>query len=74
MNQDHPDENDDTLPEYDFAHAVRGTHHKDYKEGTNVIFLDADLAKVFKDSDSVNRVLRLLLNLAKDNIGTNRPA
>ena len=74
MKQNHPEENDDILPEYDFTHAVRGTHHEAYKEGTNVIFLDADVAKIFKDSDSVNRVLRLLLNLAKDNVGTNRPA
>ena len=61
------------LPEYDFAHGVRGKHHEAYKAGTNVIFLEPDLAKVFKDSDSVNRVLRLLLSLAKENV-TNTPA
>ena len=69
-----PEEADDMLPEYDFAHGVRGKHHEAYKAGTNVIFLDSDLAKVFKDSDSVNRVLRLLLNLANENVATNRPA
>jgi len=42
----------DILPEYDFAHGVRGKHHEAYKAGTNVIFLESDLAKVFKDSDS----------------------
>ena len=62
------------LPEYDFTNAVRGKHHEAYQAGTNVVFLEPDIAKVFKDSESVNRVLRLLLNLAKENVATNKPA
>ena len=69
-----PEGDEDMLPEYDFAHGVRGKHHEAYKAGTNVIFLEPDLAKVFSDSASVNRVLRLLLNLAKENVSTDRPA
>ena len=69
-----PDEDEDMLPEYDFSHGVRGKHHEAYKAGTNVVFLEPDIAKVFKDSDSVNRVLRLLLNLANENAAPNRPA
>ena len=69
-----PEEDHDILPEYDFAHGVRGTHHEAYRAGTNVVFLDPDLAQVFKDSDSVNRILRLLLNLAKENVSSNKPA
>jgi len=69
-----PEEDEDMLPEYDFAHGVRGKHHEAYKAGTNVIFLEPDLAKIFGDSALVNRVLRLLLNLAKENVSTNRPA
>ena len=65
---------EEILPEYDFAHGVRGKHHKAYQAGTNVIFLEPDLAKVFKDSDAVNRVLRLLLDLAKENVATDRSA
>ena len=68
-----PEGDEDILPEYDFAHGVRGKHHEAYKAGTNVIFLEPDLAKVFKDSASVNRVLRLLLDVAKENVPTNRP-
>ena len=68
-----PEDDADMLPEYDFANGVRGKHHEAYKAGTNVIFLEPDLAKIFKDSDSVNRVLRLLLSLAKENV-TNTPA
>jgi len=68
-----PEVGEDMLPEYDFANGVRGKHHEAYKAGTNVIFLEPDLARVFSDSASVNRVLRLLLNLAKENVAMNRP-
>jgi hypothetical protein len=68
-----PEEDESILPEYDFAHGVRGKHREAYKAGTNVIFLEPDLAKVFRDSDSVNRVLRLLLNLAKENVAEKKP-
>jgi hypothetical protein len=59
-------------PEYDFSSGVRGKHHDAYKAGTNVVFLDADVAKVFTDSKSVNRALRLLLDLAKQQISSKR--
>jgi len=68
-----PEPDEDMLPEYDFTHGVRGKHHEAYKAGTNVIFLEPDLAKVFTDSAHVNRVLRLLLDLARENVRTNRP-
>lgn len=74
MNQDvNPEANDDMLPEYDFSNGVRGKHHEAYKAGTNVILLEPDVAKVFPDSAAVNRVLRLLLTLAKDNVSANKP-
>lgn len=72
MHPSHPDEKDDILPEYDFGNAVRGKHHQAYKAGTNVVFLDPDVAKVFKDSESVNRALRLLLSLAQETV-TSKP-
>src|ERR1017187_3397579 len=56
---------DDMRPEYDFSGGARGKHHVAYKAGTNVVFLDPDVAKAFTDSSSVNRALRLLLDLAK---------
>jgi hypothetical protein len=74
MNQKvNPEADDDMLPEYDFSHGVRGKHHEAYEAGTNVVFLEPELAKVFKDSASVNRVLRLLLTLAKENVSTDKP-
>lgn len=55
-------------PEYDFSKGVRGAHYQAYSAGTNVIFLEPDVAKVFKDSDSVNRILRLLHQLARKSV------
>lgn len=69
-----PDANDDDmLPEYDFTKGVRGKHHAAYKTGTNVVFLDPDVAAAFADSTSVNQALRLLLKLAKTRIPAGRP-
>ena len=65
-------EDDDLEPEYDFSGAVRGKYYQRYKEGTNVVLLDADVAQAFKDSESVNRALRLLLDLAKQEIPQSR--
>ena len=52
--------------EYDFSSGIRGKHHAAYKAGTNVVFLEADVAQAFPDSSSVNRALRLLLQLARE--------
>ena len=59
MKQAHnSDENDELRPEYDFSGGVRGKHYEAYRKGTNVVFLDPDVAQVFKDSASVNQALR----------------
>ena len=58
-------EDDALRPEYDFSNAVRGKYFQRYQEGSNVILLDPDVARSFKDSGSVNRALRLLLELAQ---------
>ena len=69
MNQHvHQNDNDEIRPEYDFSHGVRGKHFEAYRAGTNVVFLEPDVAKAFADSASVNQVLRLLLQLARTNI------
>ncbi|MGA2902262.1 MAG: hypothetical protein ABSD98_00400 [Candidatus Korobacteraceae bacterium] len=60
--------------EYDFSAGARGRHHEQYKAGTNVVFLDPDIAMVFKDSESVNRALRLLLDLARNQLPPDRAA
>lgn len=57
---------DEVRPEYDFSGGVRGKHHLAYKAGTNVVLLEDDVAEACPDSPSVNRALRLLMDLAKE--------
>jgi len=51
--------------EYDFSKGVRGKYAKRYKEGTNIVLLDPDVARVFKTPASVNKVLRSLAEIIK---------
>jgi hypothetical protein len=51
--------------EYDFRKGVRGKYKKKYKEGTNIVLLDPDVAKVFKTPKSVNQALRSLAEIIK---------
>ena len=53
------------LAEYDFSNAVRGKYYESYKQGTNVVLLDADVAEVFPSAAAVNDALRLLVALAE---------
>jgi hypothetical protein len=55
---------DDMRSEYDFSDGVRGKHNRAYQKGTNVVLLEPDVAEVFKDSKSVNRALRVLIDVA----------
>ena len=50
----------DLLDEYDFSKGVRGKYAQRYQEGTNIVRLDDDVAKIFPDAKSVNAALRAL--------------
>jgi hypothetical protein len=50
--------------EYDFSGAVRGKYSKKFARGTNIVVLDPDVAKVFKNSREVNSILRTLTKIA----------
>ena len=59
--------NDELRPEYDLSQlkgGVRGKYASKYKERTNLILLSPDVAEVFKDNESVNEALRLLMKIA----------
>ena len=56
---------DDLASEYDFRGGVRGKYARRYAEGSNVVVLEADVAKVFPDSGSVNEALRALVRIAE---------
>jgi hypothetical protein len=51
-------------PEYDFSKGVRGKYFQRYRKGDNVILLEPDVARVFKNSEAVNEALRGLLKVA----------
>ena len=53
---------DEMRPEYDLRGGVRGKYYERYKQGTNVVLLEPDLAKVFRDSATVNEALRRYLS------------
>jgi hypothetical protein len=55
----------DMLEEYDFSKGVRGKYTKRYTEGTNVVVIEPDIAKIFPDHDSVNQALRSLVEIIR---------
>jgi hypothetical protein len=57
---------DEMRPEYDFRGGVRGKYAARYAEGTNVVLLDPDVAEVFADSEAVNRALRALAEIIRE--------
>ena len=58
------EEEDDLRLEYDFSQmkgGVRGKYVERYRQGTNLVLLDPDVAAAFPDAKAVNDALRLLL-------------
>jgi hypothetical protein len=66
MSQEH--EPDTMREEYDFSGGMRGKHYQVYRQGTNVVLLEPDVAAVFKDAATVNAALRMLANIAKESV------
>jgi hypothetical protein len=58
--------NDEILPEYSLKGGVRGKYAARYAAGTNLVRLDADVAAVFPDSDSVNPALRAIAGIIQE--------
>lgn len=59
--------------EYDFASikgGVRGKHAKRYREGTNIVLLEPDIAEAFPNDEAVNQALRGILNTTRAVRGT----
>ncbi len=55
---------EDTMrPEYNFSKGVRGKHAARYAEGTNVVVLEADVAREFRTTEQVNETLRAVSKL-----------
>jgi hypothetical protein len=59
---------DDLRPEYDLSRlkgGVRGKYYRRAVQGSNLVLIEPELAKIFPDAESVNRALRLLVDAAE---------
>jgi len=63
------EQEDELRPEYDLSpllkKAVRGKYAERYKQGTNLVRLEPDVAAAFPTAEAVNEALRLVMQLAK---------
>ena len=51
--------------EYDFSRGVRGKYARRFAQGTNVVVLESDVARVFPSSKIVNSSLRALAGIIR---------
>jgi len=72
MSQANKPDADEMKPEYDIRGGVRGKYYERYRQGTNVVLLEPDVAAVFHDSESVNRALRMLIDVARGEVSLTR--
>ena len=63
-----PIDKDEMRDEYDIRGGVRGKYYERYRQGTNMVALDEDVAAVFRNSQSVNQALRMLIDLARKQV------
>ena len=59
---------DDLRPEYDFTQmkgGIRGKYIERYRQGTNLVLLDPDVAQAFPNDKAVNEALRSLIQVAQ---------
>jgi len=58
-----PDElEEDDIPETDFSGGIRGKYYERAIQGSNVVLLEPDVARVFRDSAVVSQALREYLS------------
>jgi hypothetical protein len=69
MNKRRSKGSDELRPEYDMRQllkgSVRGKYAKGFHAGTNLVLLDPDIHKAFRDERAVNEALRLVIELRK---------
>ena len=61
-------DNDDLRPDYDFASmkgGVRGKYFRRFREGTNIVLVEPEVAEAFPTEDAVNEALRGVLNTTR---------
>jgi hypothetical protein len=60
---------DDLRPEYDLGallkDGIQGKYADRFREGSNLVLLDRDIAEAFPSDEAVNTALRLVIQLKK---------
>jgi hypothetical protein len=67
---------DDQRPEYDLSQlkgGVRGKYLQRYRSRLHLVRLDADVASAFPSEEAVNRALRMLAELARQQAAPSNP-
>jgi len=54
---------DEMRNHYDFSDGVRGKYARRYAEGSNVVLLDPDVARLFPNGEAVNETLRTVAEI-----------
>ena len=71
------DRSDGLRPQYDLGTllktGVQGKYARRYREGTNLVLLDRDVAEAFPTPEAVNETLRLVLQLTRLRAARKRP-
>jgi hypothetical protein len=65
-------EPDELRPEYrreDLGKGVRGKYFESYQEGSNLVLLNPEVAKVFPTEAAVNKALKSLIDVAQKSTG-----
>jgi len=69
---------DELRPEYDLRQllkgGVRGKYARRYQAGTNLVLLDPEVRRAFRNERAVNDALRLVIELRKIQSGQTRAA
>jgi hypothetical protein len=63
------EDDEDMREEYDFSKGVRGKYAERFASGSNIVVLEPDVAEVFPDSESVNKALRTIADIARERAG-----
>ena len=56
---------DEMRDHYDFTGGVRGKYARRYAEGSNVVVLDPDVARLFPNRAAVNETLRAVAQIVQ---------
>ena len=68
MKKTHNNPTDELRPEYDFSTmkgGVRGKYARRFREGTNIVLVEPEVAEAFPTEDAVNEALRGVLNTTR---------